>query len=162
MKEQDKAAAFLLAKLHRTVNTINEFQPDFESVKLLSQVMRDEDGKLIMFSGSFKAQNGWLVFPFALSFATGVRGYQVSGIRQHALAARTSHDERVWAFLSTIDYLVAIDLLHKGSVGEHVLRITRDGKLPGNAQSCAGYREFCKRAAKDLPYDLSLEVLAAA
>lgn len=162
MNSQDKAAALLLAKLNRTVNTIAEFQPDFDKVKLLSQVMHDEDGKLLMFSGSFKAQNGWLVFPFALTFSTGIRGNQVSGIRQHALAARTSHEERLWSLLSCIDYLVSIGLLPEGSVGEHVLRISKNGALPGVKESCARYREFCQRAAKDLPYDLSLEILGEA
>ncbi|MGQ7938489.1 hypothetical protein [Paraburkholderia sp. D1E] len=162
MNAQDKAAAFLLAKLHRTVNTICNFQPDFENVKLLSQVMRDEGGKLVMFSGALKAVNGWLVFPFSLTLSTGIRGNQVSGIRQHALAARTTHDERVLSFLSTIDYLVAVGLLPEGSVGEHVLRITRNGELAVNKESCAGYRAFCTRAAKDLPYDLSLEILGEA
>lgn len=162
MNAHDKAAAILLAKLTRTVNTILEFRPDFDKVKLLSQVARDENGKLLMFSGSFKAQNGWLVFPFALTFSTGIRGNQVSGLRQHALAAKTTHDERVWAFLSTIDYLVAVGLLPDGSVGEHVLRMTHNGKLTVNKESCAGYRDFCSRAAKDLPYDLSLELLAQA
>lgn len=162
MNYQDKAAVFLFAKLHRTINTIKNFRPAFDSNRLVSNVTRSTGGKMIMFNGAFKASNGWLVFPFAVTFSTGVTGNQVSGRNQLAIAAHTRQDDRVWALLSIIDYLVAADLLPEGSLSEHIERISSGGELNLLADSCARYGDFCTRAAKDLPYDLSLEVLAAA
>lgn len=156
---KDTATTFLFAKLCRAINTIPNLKPRFDNVQLISSVV-DLDGKLAMLSGTFKLPNGWLVFQFAITFSTGVQGDQVSGLWQLAIAAKPQRNERVWAFLSVIDYLIDIGLLPTRSRKDHEERISKGGALTGVAGAIAEYEDFCARAAKDLPYALSLNTLA--
>lgn len=156
---KELATTFLFAKLCRAINTIPNFKPCFDNVQLVSNVT-SLDGKLSMVSGAFQMPNGWLTFPFAITFSTGVQGSQVSGLWQLAIAAKPQRNERVWAFLSIIDYLIDIDMLPKRSREDHKERISKGGSLTGVADAIAEYDDFCERTAKDLPYDVSLEVLA--
>lgn len=153
------AETFLFAKLCRAINTIPNLKPCFDNVQFISSVT-NLDGKLAMLCGTFKLPNGWLVFQFAITFSTSVQGDQVSGLWQLAIAAKPQRDERVWAFLSIIDYLIDIGLLPSRSRKYHEDRISKGGVLGGVAGSIAEYGDFCERAAKDLPYDLSLKALA--
>jgi hypothetical protein len=156
---KDLATTFLFAKLSRSINTIPDFKPNFDNVNLVSNVTNLE-GKLAMFSGAFLTPNGWLGFPFTITFSTGLRGDQVSSLWQLALAAKVQRVERVWAFMSVIDYLIDTGLLSMRARERHKERISKGGLLTGVAEAIAEYDDFCERAAKDLPYDASLEVLA--
>lgn len=156
---KETATTVLFAKLCRAINTIPNFKPCFDNVQLISNVV-ELDGKLAMLSGTFRLPNGWLVFQFAITFSTGVQGDQVSGLWQLAIAAKPQRNERVWAFLSLIDYLIDIGLLPSRSHEDHEERISKGGALGGVADAVAGYEDFCARAAKDLPYDLSRNALA--
>lgn len=156
---KELATTFLFAKLARSINTIPNFKPNFDNVDLVSNVTK-LDGKLSMFSGAFRTPNGWMTFPFAMTFSTDTRGDQVSGLWQLALASSARRNERVWAFLSFIDYLIDIGLLPQRAREDHKERIDRGGLKPDVTYAIAKYDDFCERAAKDLPYDVSLEVLA--
>lgn len=151
---KELATTLLFAKLCRAINTIPNFKPSFDNVQLVSNVT-NLDGKLAMVSGAFQMPNGWLTFPFAITFSTGVQGSQVSGLWQLAIAAKPQRDERVWAFLSIIDYLIDTGLLPPRSREDHKERISKGGTLTGVAEAIAEYEDFCERAAKDLPYDMS-------
>jgi hypothetical protein len=155
---KELATTFLFAKLCRAINTIPHFKPNFDNVNFVSNVT-NLDGKLSMFSGAFRTPNGWMTFPFAITFSTDTRGDQVSGLWQLALAAKPLRDARVWAFLSVIDYLIDIDLLPKRAREDNKERISKGGALTGISEDIAGYDDFCERSAKDLPYDVSLKVL---
>lgn len=156
---KDIVTPFLFAKLCRAINTIPNFKPSFNNVQLVSNVTNLND-KLSMVSGAFQMPNGWLVFPFAITFSTGVQGDQVSGLWQLAIAAKPQRNERVWAFLSIIEYLIDTGLLPKRSLEDHQERISKGGTLTGVSEAIVEYDDFCERAAKDLPYDDSLAVLA--
>lgn len=156
---KELATTLLFAKLARSINTIPNFKPNFDNVNLVSNVT-NLDGKLAMFGGAFRTPNGWLVFPFTVTFSTGMQGDQVSGLWQLSLAAKPHRDGRVWAFLSVIDYLIDTGLLPKRARENHKERISKGGSLTGVVEALAEYDDFCERAAKDLPYDMSLEVLS--
>ena len=156
--DQTKASQFLFAKLFRTLRTIEGFKPDFESTRILPPIQRDS-GRVVMFSAAFILPSGRLILPFSMTFSRGSNGVPVSGMFQMAIAAKTGHKERVFAFLSVNDYLAAIGELPVHSVKEHIKRITKSGELAERVAYCDKYPTFCERAAKDLPYDLSLEIL---
>lgn len=153
--------SFLLAKLFRTINTVNGLTPNFEATKFISEFKR-LDGKISMFSSCFIPPNKPAIFPIAMTFIEYVRGNPVSNLHMFSVAAKTSQAERVWAFLSVIDHLVAIGVLPEGSREEHINRLTFCGGHAERTACCERYADFCTRAAKDLPYDLSLEVLGQA
>lgn len=156
---KELTTTFLFAKLGRSINTIPNFKPCFDNVQLVSNLTK-LDGKLSMFSGAFRTPNGWLVFPFTITFSTGTQGDQVSGLWQLALASAARRNERVWAFLSIIDYLIDNGLLPKRSREDHKERISKGGSKSDVEYAISKYDDFCERAAKDLPYDTSEVVLA--
>ncbi|MFA8389734.1 hypothetical protein ACEPUD_06350 [Burkholderia ubonensis] len=160
-KRRAKAEKILTVKLFR----LNESASDLnikirpENFTLRSSAVHAVDGsKLVSFSGVF-TDGDFTTLPFAIAFSTRQRFGQVSSLQQFALSGRFPHCERVWAFLSVIEYLEDVGELPRGALDSATNRITRGGARPDRVALCDEYAAFCMRAAKDLPYDLSLEVL---
>lgn len=66
---------------------------------------------------------------------------------------------RTLAFFAVIDYLERTGRIPEGSLGRHKEIVERNAKRPERVSAVKEYNDFRARAAKDMPYDLSLEVL---
>ncbi|RKT25472.1 hypothetical protein B0G69_1188 [Paraburkholderia sp. RAU2J] len=154
--------SFLAAKLFRIASPLKKFNPNFDEIRIVSNFNRrpgDPRCGLVMYSGCFVVGAETVVLPFSIAFS-GRNGRSTSSLAQFSyFDARL--DVRILAFLSVLDFLEATGELPLGSLAAHTNRIV--SKRPGcRKEICDSYPEFCERAAKDLPYDMSLEVLGAA
>ncbi|KWB50411.1 hypothetical protein WL36_05750 [Burkholderia ubonensis] len=159
-----KAEKLLAAKLLRINESVSSFNAKIrpENFTFRSSAVRSEDGgKLVLFSGAF-TDGDFAILPFAIAFSSSRHYGQVSGLRQLALSRNLPHREYVWAFLSIIEYLEDVAELPRGALVSAVNRVTQGGARHDRVAMCDEYEAFCIRAAKDLPYDLSLEVLGEA
>lgn len=148
----------LCAKLFRISNPLRNFSPDFSKIRFVRTFNRlHVPGKpLALFAGCFIVGRGTVTLPF--SMALSVR----NGMPQSCLAQFSYFDTRIetkiTAFLSVLDFLEAIGDLPLGARVQHMERLLSN--CPGARKAVVDdYPAFCERAAKDLPYDLSLEVL---
>ncbi|KVG38157.1 hypothetical protein WL29_08145 [Burkholderia ubonensis] len=159
-----KAEKLLAVKLLRINESVSSFNTKIrpENFTFRSSAVRSEDGgKLVLFSGAF-TDGDFAILPFAIAFSSSRHYGQVSGLRQLALSRNLPHREYVWAFLSIIEYLEDAAELPRGALVSAVNRVTQGGARHDRVAMCDEYEAFCIRAAKDLPYDLSLEVLGEA
>lgn len=159
----NKFEAHLAAKLFRVSNPLPNFQPDFSRIRCALSASRD-GGRLTMFAGCLLIGPRMSLLPFAVSFSDR------DAVATAMLGSFAFHDGRlqcrVTAFLSVIDFLIETGELPLGALEEHMSRIWACKGAPYKGEErkaiCDGYADFCIRAAKDLPYDLSLEVLGQA
>jgi len=115
----------------------------------------------VLFSAVLRDASGHTLLPVAMSFSPSANGrLSAASLGQIALGFRVSKRERVLSFLSTVDYLSSIGKLPQVALETHIARITAAGTIEERKAFCDEYPEFCGRAAKDLPYDDSLKVLA--
>lgn len=149
----------LAAKLFRVSNPLPNFKPEFERIRFVKSIARVDALKhkpLAMFSGAFIIGATTAVVPFSLAVSLR-NGIPSSGLSQFAFFD-CRLDSKLTAYLSVLDYLEAIGEFPPGSRAAHSERVL--GKRQGDrAYVLRDYPAFCERAAKDLPYDLSLEVL---
>ncbi|MEX3812142.1 hypothetical protein AB3X96_18070 [Paraburkholderia sp. BR13439] len=154
--------SFLAAKLFRLSMPMQNFQPDFNRIWMVSSVNRsipaDQKSDIVMYSGCFMVGANTSLSPFSISFSLR------NGLRKASLSQFAYHDGRpeirIRAFLSVLDFLESTGELPLGTVAEHKARIS--GPSRSRQEACDGYHDFCQRAAKDLPYELSLEALRLA
>uniref|UniRef100_E1T7E8 Uncharacterized protein n=1 Tax=Burkholderia sp. (strain CCGE1003) TaxID=640512 RepID=E1T7E8_BURSG len=154
--------SFLAAKLFRISNPLKSFNPDFSKIRFVSNLNRmpgDPRHAVALFSGCFIIGTETVALPFSMAFS-GRNRRPISSLAQFSyFDARL--EVRILAYLSVLDFLEDIGELPDGSRAEHMRRIL--SKRPGaRREVCDGYPAFCERAAKDLPYDLSLELLGEA
>ncbi|PMS33202.1 hypothetical protein B0G57_1207 [Trinickia symbiotica] len=138
--------------------TINGFQPNFHDFKLISNINRDENGFIRLFSGAF--QTGSItVIPFALSFEGGRAR---SGLGQIAAnLSLNSINEQVCIFISIINYLRAIGEINTPIVAYKEM-VTRGGRFAGRLAAWEAFDKFRERVLKTtVPYDLSIELFEA-
>src|SRR6266702_33874 len=159
----NKFEAHLAAKLFRASNPLPNFQPDYDKIRCVRNTNREE-GRLVMFSGCFVIGRSKALLPFAVSFSDR-DGFAAAMLGSFAFGD-SRPPSRITAFLSVIDFLVETGELPLGALEEHTERAC-GGKGAAHKSGerkavCDAYAEFSVRAAKDLPYDLSLEVLGQA
>ncbi|MFP6557516.1 hypothetical protein WJ542_04105 [Paraburkholderia sp. B3] len=111
-------------------------------------------------SATFENAKGHPTLPIVISFTPNATEKVAAALDQLAIGCRVTKRERVLMFLSVIGYLESVRELPSGSLRTHVERITAGGVQKDRAEIVVEYEDFCERAAKDLPYDVSLEVLA--
>jgi len=148
----------LCAKLFRISNPLRNFSPDFSKIRFIRNFNRlPVKGKpLVLFAGCFIVGEGTVTLPF--SMALSIRnGTPASSLAQFSyFDARI--ESRITAFLSVLDFLEATGDVPNGARVQHMERLLSN--RPGARKAVVDdYPAFCERAAKDLPYDLSLEVL---
>lgn len=157
--------AHLTAKLFRLASVNNEgFEPtrlsDFQLIpKIILASFKSDDqsdaetyNKITMFCGTFANGLDYTTLPFVVSFNTRM-GVQRAALGQFAIGCRVATRERILAFLSVVDYLELSGDLPGGSLEDHSRRLTKSGKLTERVAIVEEYKEFCTRAARDLPYD---------
>lgn len=170
MNNHERAEAHLKAKLFRLAAVgRHEFENrnpmDFEMIASIPKKMPVEiNGKNVnlppFFAATFRDATASTVLPVILSFTPNATGKLSAALGQLAIGCRVSLRERILAFLSIISYLEDVDEMPNGSLRAHIQRITAGGALKDRVAIADEYPQFCERAAKDLPYDTSLEVLA--
>ncbi|WP_175720768.1 hypothetical protein [Burkholderia anthina] len=157
--------AHLTAKLFRLASVNNEgFEPtkltDFQLIpKIVLTSLRSGDqsdagtyNKITMFCGVFAKGLDYTTLPFVVSFNARA-GVPRAALGQFAIGCRVATRERILAFLSVIDYLELLGDLPEGSLEDHARRLTKSGALTERAAIVHEYKDFCTRAARDLPYD---------
>jgi hypothetical protein len=168
-KEQKKALdLFLFSKLHRLFGGtgVREFTPDFERTTIVANVTRSIGGNLESINGYFRAPRGFIVLPFMLTFgdvgrdSTGRESVPLSGLPQLAVSGRTNPVTRAHAFLSIIDYAIAVGWAPRETFQSNVGRITRSGENTERVGHVAEYGAFCERARQALPWDTANLILS--
>ncbi|TDN69092.1 hypothetical protein [Paraburkholderia sp. BL10I2N1] len=158
------ASSLLAAQFFRLAadDGINKLDLDTSSFEFVPTATR-RSSSLVAFSGFFI--NGRVTtIPFVISFSkTSKTSASMRAMpMQFTASCIGSQRSRLLAMLSVIDYLERDgELPPADGLVEHISYLTKGGVLTDRAAICKEYPAFRERAAKDLPYDLSLEVLAA-
>ncbi|CAN7312756.1 hypothetical protein [Paraburkholderia terricola] len=152
----------LCAKLFRISNPLRDFKPEFEKMRFVQSASRLESlahKPIVLFSGAYIIGQGLVTLPFALAFSLR------NGLAHSSLPQVAFCDPRIasklQAFLSILDYLESIGELPPGSRLAHQEKLLYRNDGSKKRGIVEDYPAFCDRAAKDLPYDISLALLAA-
>jgi hypothetical protein len=159
--KDDSRTKLLFAQLNRALQLgdfIRDLNVDYSRLKLNSTIIRnDKTGALRMFSGVFFTGSYSSAAPFCIGFYGGEKSH----INNMALPTHRGVQSLILSYLSFIDYLCDMSEL-KGPLQRYNDHITLYGKNEARTRYAAEYPAFKIRAAKDLPYDLSLEFLGVA
>ena len=153
----DTWTKLLFAQLNRALELgrfMHAMVIDYDQMTLQSTILRNRNGSIRLFSGVFMTSMRSSAAPFSLGFY----GADWSCVSQMSLVTHRGTRPSVLAYLSIIDYLCERGELNN-DLQRYIESVGKQGKNVEKAAAAEGYAEFKLRAAKDLPYDLSLEVL---
>jgi len=125
----------------------------------LQYCKRDLNRDHFMFSGAFFVDD-WrkVMFPFTLFFRN-LDGQLTASNATFAISLYCNLRCRTLAYFAVLDFLERCGYIPNGSFRRHKEVIEHNGKHQVRQQAAKEYADFRSLAAKELPYDLSLQVL---
>ncbi|RZF31322.1 hypothetical protein EVC45_02395 [Paraburkholderia sp. UYCP14C] len=155
---RQSAEKLLFANLYRALcfeKSAARVKPDFEETKLVSTTLRDDVGRMRLFSGTFVTPDGTAIMPFALSFSG--RGDMDTSLGQLATYGYVKHQRsHILGFLAIISFLIETGEINV-RLERLTSRFTNKGKYDNRVEFVAEWPEFRAASLKLLSYDTEQE-----